>query len=87
LKLAALAAWLILPVFLFVVHRLFERFGFPPWERSLLTLAVGMHPLICHMSTGLISDLLFMSLFLGCLMFAERALNPSENSRWRWSLV
>ena len=80
LKLATLAAWCMLPVSLFAVRKLFQRFGFEKWELSLLTLAVGMHPLMCLLSTVLMTDLLFLGLFIGCLLVAERSLDPREHA-------
>jgi hypothetical protein len=80
LKLATLAAWFMLPASLFAVHKLFQRFGFEKWELCLLTLAVGMHPLMCLWSTVLMSDLVFLGLFIGCLLVAERSLDPREHA-------
>ena len=80
LKLATLAAWFLLPVSLLAVRKLFRCFGFERWELSLLTLTVGMNPLMCLLSTVLMSDLLFLGLFIGCLLLAERSLDPREHA-------
>ena len=81
LKLATLAAWWLLPVFLLAVRAMCRQLGFSPRETWLLTLAAAWHPLVCLLSTAILSDLLFVALLMACLLLAERALDPGAHAR------
>ena len=80
LKLAALFAWLMLPPCLLVLRALFRQFGFTPREVWLLTFAAALHPMICLLSGIVMSDLLFLTLFLGSLLVAEQSLDPDRRA-------
>ncbi|PWU05310.1 MAG: hypothetical protein C5B51_14990, partial [Terriglobia bacterium] len=81
LKPAMLLVWLMLPLYLYCMRAVFRQFGFGSREAWLLTFAAGMHPLICLLSTAIMSDLLFLSLYLGCLLWAEKALECRQGAR------
>src|SRR5215472_5347515 len=81
LKLATLLAWLMLPPCLLAVRALFRDFGFAPREVWLLTFAFAWNPMVGLLSTSIMSDLLFLALFVACLWLAERALQPGTRGR------
>jgi hypothetical protein len=78
LRLLTLFAWLMLPACLWLMHVLFQRFGFGPKETWLLTLTAAVHPLMCLLGVTVLSDLLFLTFFLACLLVAERALDSAR---------
>jgi 4-amino-4-deoxy-L-arabinose transferase-like glycosyltransferase len=80
LKLATLLAWLMLPPCLLAVRALFRDFGFARREVWLLTFAFAWNPIVGLLSTSIMSDLLFLTLFLGCLLLAEKALQPGSRA-------
>jgi hypothetical protein len=81
LKLAMALAWLSLPVCLLTMRVLFRQFGLGPREAWLLTLAAAWHPIVGVLSTAILSDLLFLSLFLGGLLLAEKAMGHKRGVR------
>jgi hypothetical protein len=81
LRLLTLFAWLILPACLWLMRVLFQRYGFGPKETWLLTLMAAVNPLVYLMSVTLLSDLLFLTFFLACLLLAERALDSERPAR------
>jgi hypothetical protein len=78
LPLLTLFAWMMLPAYLFFMRATFRHFGCGPKETWLLTFAAAVHPLVLLLGISIMSDLLFMTLFLACLLLAERALEPAE---------
>jgi len=74
LKLAMLLAWLSLPVCLLTMRAVFRQFGFGARDGWLLTIAAAWHPMVGVLSTSILSDLPFLTLFLGCLLLAEKAM-------------
>ena len=76
LKFATLLGWLMLPPCLLALRALFRDFGLGRREVWLLTFAVAWNPMVGLLSTSIMSDLLFLALFLGCLLLAEKALQP-----------
>jgi hypothetical protein len=81
LHLATLFAWLMIVPYLFCMRALFRAFQLRAWEVKILTIAAAWHPVICLLSTVLMSYLLFLALFLAGLLLAERALQ-SDESAW-----
>jgi hypothetical protein len=81
LKPATLLAWLMLPPCLLAVWALFRGFGFARREVWLLTFAVAWNPIVGVLSTSVMSDLLFLTLFVACLSLAERALQSGTRAR------
>jgi hypothetical protein len=79
LPMLTLFAWLMLPATLWLMRVLFQRFGFGPVETWVLTLAAAVHPLILLLGVTVLSDLLFLTLFLACLLLAERALDGARS--------
>jgi hypothetical protein len=78
LRLLTLFAWLMLPACLGLMRALFQDFGFGPNETWLLTFAAAVQPLVCLLGVTLLSDLLFLTLFLACLLLTERALDTAR---------
>ncbi|HLK49035.1 MAG TPA: hypothetical protein VKT49_12920 [Bryobacteraceae bacterium] len=76
LKPAMLLVWLMLPACVLALRALFRQFGFRPREAWLLTFAAAWHPMFGLLSTAIMSDLLFLALFAGSLLLAERATGP-----------
>ena len=74
LPLMTLITWAMLPLCLLVMRAVFRDFGFGPREVWLFTLAAAWHPMIGLLSTAIMSDLLFLALFAGSLLIAERAM-------------
>lgn len=78
LPLLTLFAWLMVPAYLFFMRATFRHFGWGPKETWLLTFLAALHPMVLLLGISIMSDLLFMALFLGCLLLAERALEPTQ---------
>ena len=76
LKLAALIVWLMALPLVFFIRAMFRSFGFGPMPSWLLTVLAVTTPWVSFLSTTLMSDLLFLSLFLASMLLAERALDP-----------
>jgi hypothetical protein len=81
LKAAMVAVWLMLPACLLAMRTVFRAYGFRPAEVWLLTLAAAWQPLVCPLSTSVMSDLLFLSAFLVSVRWAERALDRAAHGR------
>ena len=73
---ATLLAWLMFPPYLFLARATFRRYGLAESECWVLTFAAACYPLACLLTTVPMSDILFLPLFLGCLLLAERAAGP-----------
>ncbi len=71
-------AWLMLAACLFFMRATFLHFGFGPTETWLLTLAAAVHPVVLLLGISIMSDVLFVAIFLACLWLAERALESGK---------
>ena len=80
LPLLTLFAWLMVPAYLFFMRAVFRHFGCRPRETWLLTFVAAAHPMVLLLGMSVMSDLLFMALFLACLLLAERALEPTQSA-------
>jgi len=80
-RLALVLSWLALPPFLLALRAVFRDFGLGRREAAFLTLAAAFYPVVCLLSTSVMSDLVFLSLLLASTRAAEKALNGSS-SRW-----
>src|SRR5215467_20398 len=78
LNFAMLLAWLMIVPYLLCMRAVFRFFQFGEREVWMLTLLAASHPVICLLSTVVMSDLLFLALFLMGLLLAERALQSNE---------
>lgn len=81
LKLAMLLTWLTLPVYVFFVRKALHDFGISGWQLWTLTFAAALNPLACLLSTLMMSELLFASLWMMSMRLAERA---GEDRRSKW---
>ncbi len=79
LPLAALVVWILFPVFLYLVKRLFEDWGLSQREARWLTVAVGLSPVAVLFSYSLMSEVFFSVWLYASLLTAERA--KRDNSR------
>ena len=71
-------AWLMLAACLFFMRATFLHVGFGPTETWLLTLAAAVHPVVLLLGISVMSDVLFVAIFLACLWLAERALDSGQ---------
>jgi hypothetical protein len=83
LPIAALTAWLLLIPSLLAMRASFRNFGLGTGPSWLLTFVAAVNPWICLFSTTLMSDLLFLALFLGSMWLAEKALDSGAS--WWWA--
>ncbi|HLJ46085.1 MAG TPA: hypothetical protein VKU01_08765 [Bryobacteraceae bacterium] len=74
--------WLVLPFYLLVLRALYRSFGLSDRECWLLVFLAAVNPMVCLFSMSIMSDLLFMVMFLTCLMIAERSLKPDTPAWW-----
>ena len=80
LKPVTLFTWLLLPPCLLMLRATFRHFSLSPREVWLLTFAVAWHPLVCLLSTAIMSDLLFLTLMLGSLLLCGEPTAPASVS-------
>jgi hypothetical protein len=78
---ASLVAWLAFPAYILLVRAVLRQMGLGPVETWVLTLAAAWSPFAILLSISLMPELLFMTLFLGCILVAERALK-AESPAW-----
>ena len=81
LALATAFAWLLLPLFLWMLWLLLREYGFSLRRRVVLVLMAALSPVTVVFSFSLMPELLFTALLLGCLMLAERA-GKAEAAAW-----
>ena len=74
LPLATLFAWLLLPLFLWMLWLLLGDYGFSDRARWLMVLVAGLSPVTVVFSFSLMPELLFTALLLGSVILAERAM-------------
>ncbi len=79
--LATLAVWLAFPVYVLLVRALLKQLGLGAIECWALTMAASWNPMGALLSISLMPEILFMTAFLGCILLAERALDP-QTSGW-----
>lgn len=72
LHLALLLNWLMLPLMVILAWQLFERYGFPAWQKILLCAWMATAPMTMVLSTTFMSELLFTSLLLAVFLTTER---------------
>ena len=73
LALAALLAWLMMPLYMLLVWRLFREHGFERWQALPMTALLMLSPITVSYSLLLMSELPFTILLLLIVMLAERA--------------
>ena len=78
---ATLFAWLMLPLYVWMMRALVRQYGFSTREQAVLVLAAGLSPMAAVFSFSLMPELLFMALFLASIVLAERS---SEDGSARW---
>ncbi len=81
LPLATLAVWLTFPVYVLLVRALLKQLGLGSTESWVLTFAAALNPMAALLGMSLMPEILFMTAFLGCILLAERALEP-ETPVW-----
>jgi hypothetical protein len=74
LRMATLFAWLLLPLFLWMLWLLLREYGFSLRARCVLVLMAGLSPVTVVFSFSLMPELLFTALLIGCMILAERAM-------------
>jgi hypothetical protein len=73
LVLATIFAWLMMPLFLWMLWILLRDYGFSLRARSVLVLIAGLSPVTVVFSFSLMPELLFTALLITCMILAERA--------------
>lgn len=76
LALATLFAWLLLPLFLWMLWILLRDYGFGFRARCVLTLIAALSPVTVVFGFALMPELLFTALLIASLILAERAMKP-----------
>jgi hypothetical protein len=81
LTLAVWISWLALPALLMGLASLYPRLGLSGWRTWILLALIAVNPYTITFSSKLLSEILFMALFVGVLILAERALQKGDD--WR----
>lgn len=78
---ATMLAWSLFPPYLAVVWLMLGQLGFSGWRRQALWLFSALSPVAVVFSFSLMPELLFVPLFLGSILLAEKAVDQPA-ARW-----
>ncbi len=83
---AAVLTWMFLPVMLLASWRLFSQYGLGRVRAYILLLLIGWSPAVAYLSSMLMAEVMFASLLLLSLHYAENAAGP-RSAGWNTILA